>query len=140
MFLQEDSPPAACTSMCAAELKALHERFVELYMKQPEDCCFSFFHQVVVPVCVKMSSSSRGRAKVAGMTLSWFSSNIRPCWGVRLSCLLYWSWGTIKQSVTAHDWSRYHPAQWCTLLIPPIPFGEAALDCSAAKLVTYATS
>lgn len=52
---------------CGAELKAVHDSFVEVYMKQPEDYCFAFFHDVIVPVCVSLAGSSKLKGKLAGM-------------------------------------------------------------------------
>ncbi|KAL3149695.1 hypothetical protein ABBQ38_013525 [Trebouxia sp. C0009 RCD-2024] len=49
-----------------SELKAVHDSFLEVYMKQPEDYCFAFFHDVIVPVCVSLAGSSKLKAKLAG--------------------------------------------------------------------------
>ncbi|KAL3146515.1 hypothetical protein ABBQ32_000765 [Trebouxia sp. C0010 RCD-2024] len=49
-----------------SELKAVHDSFVEVYMKQPEDYCFAFFHDVIVPVCVSLAGSSKLKGKLAG--------------------------------------------------------------------------
>ena len=53
--------------LCNAELKAVHDSFVEVYMKQPEEYCFAFFHDVIVPVCEKLASCSKLKGKLAGM-------------------------------------------------------------------------
>ena len=56
-----------CVCVCDAELKAVHDSFVEVYMKQPEDYCFAFFHDVIVPVCETMASCGRRKGQLAGM-------------------------------------------------------------------------
>ena len=52
--------------MPRSELKALHDRFVELYMQQPYKYSSDFFHAVLIPTCGKMLRCSRGREKLAG--------------------------------------------------------------------------
>lgn len=55
--------------VCDAELKAVHDSFVEVYMKQPEKYGTSFFHDVVVPVCVTMANRSRHKGRLAGINV-----------------------------------------------------------------------
>ena len=56
--------PPECIVMLVAELKALHDSIVELYMQQPYGCCLHFFHTVFTPACQNMGSCGRGRGKL----------------------------------------------------------------------------
>ncbi|KAL3149674.1 hypothetical protein ABBQ38_013506 [Trebouxia sp. C0009 RCD-2024] len=49
-----------------SELKALHDSFVKVYMKQPEDYCYTFFHKVIVPACETLASCSKYKGILGG--------------------------------------------------------------------------
>ena len=53
----------------ATELRALHDGFVEVYMKQPSECGFSFFNGVAVPACESIASSRLWSKRAGKMPL-----------------------------------------------------------------------
>ncbi|KAL3146492.1 hypothetical protein ABBQ32_000747 [Trebouxia sp. C0010 RCD-2024] len=48
------------------ELKAVHDSFVEVYVTQPEDHCYPFFHMVIVPACETLASCSKYKGILKG--------------------------------------------------------------------------